>query len=48
MLKQARDYLTDNGVFVLEVGNSYPALQAAYRLGDAAAPAALVHERIGA
>jgi ribosomal protein L3 glutamine methyltransferase len=30
MLKQARDYLTDNGVFVLEVGNSYPALQAAY------------------
>lgn len=30
MLKQARDYLTDDGVLVLEVGNSYPALQAAY------------------
>ena len=30
MLKQARNYLTDDGVLVLEVGNSYPALQAAY------------------
>jgi len=30
MLSQVRDYLTDDGVFVLEVGNSYPALAAAY------------------
>jgi ribosomal protein L3 glutamine methyltransferase len=30
MLSQVRDYLTDDGVFVLEVGNSFPALAAAY------------------
>jgi ribosomal protein L3 glutamine methyltransferase len=30
MLSQVRDYLTDDGVFVLEVGNSFPALVAAY------------------
>lgn len=30
MLAEVRNYLTDDGVFILEVGNSYPALQAAY------------------
>ena len=30
MLAQARDYLTDDGILVLEVGNSYPALIDAY------------------
>jgi ribosomal protein L3 glutamine methyltransferase len=30
MLAQARDYLTDDGILVLEVGNSWPALRAAY------------------
>ncbi|MDF1762219.1 MAG: 50S ribosomal protein L3 N(5)-glutamine methyltransferase [Oleibacter sp.] len=30
MLREARQYLTDDGILVLEVGNSYPALQAAY------------------
>jgi len=30
MLAEVRQYLTDDGIFILEVGNSYPALQAAY------------------
>lgn len=30
LLKQARQYLTDDGVLVVEVGNSWPALAAAY------------------
>jgi len=30
MLKQARDYLTDDGLLVVEVGNSWPALVEAY------------------
>tara|TARA_Y100000296_G_C5126124_1_gene232963 strand:+ start:92 stop:1012 length:921 start_codon:yes stop_codon:yes gene_type:complete len=30
MLAQARQYLTDDGIMILEVGNSFPALQAAY------------------
>jgi ribosomal protein L3 glutamine methyltransferase len=30
MLAEAREYLTDDGIFILEVGNSFPALQAAY------------------
>lgn len=30
MLKQARDHLTDDGVLVVEVGNSWPALADAY------------------
>ena len=30
MLAQAHDYLTDNGVLVVEVGNSAPALEAAF------------------
>ena len=30
MLAQAHDYLTDDGILVLEVGNSYPALMDAY------------------
>lgn len=30
MLKEARQYLTDDGLFVLEVGNSWPALVEAY------------------
>lgn len=30
LLRQVRDYLTDEGVLVVEVGNSWPALEAAY------------------
>jgi len=30
MLAQAAEYLTDDGIFILEVGNSFPALQEAY------------------
>ena len=30
MLKEARQYLTDDGLLVLEVGNSWPALVEAY------------------
>ena len=30
ILSQAKEYLTDDGLLVLEVGNSYPALIEAY------------------
>jgi ribosomal protein L3 glutamine methyltransferase len=30
MLRQARQYLSDDGLLVVEVGNSWPALEAAF------------------